>query len=79
MALSSIIVQVDISKINQITETLNNIAGVSVEEVLEKGQIIAIIESDTLDGLKSLALKIENMENILGVYPVYIATEDDEE
>lgn len=78
MALASVIVQPANSKLEEVAEKMTGLAGVTVHSATQS-QIIALLEAESLEQVKALASKIEEWEDVSGVYPVYVTRDDEEE
>lgn len=79
MAISSVIVQPANNKMAKVVAELSAIYGVTVHTTTAKQEIIIIVEADSLDALNKIAHDLEKIEDVLGVFPAYITTADEEE
>lgn len=79
MAISSMIVQLAADSLERITEELARINGVTVHSVTPKQEIIIVVEATSLNAVNEVARKIEGIPGILGVFPTYITTADEED
>jgi len=78
MAISSMIVQPAAHSLKRITEELSNTTGVTVHSVTPKQEIIIVVEAASLDGINKAARTIEAISGVLGVFPAYVTTADED-
>lgn len=78
MAIASMIVQPIAQDIENITTQLAQFKEVEIHSVSPKGEIIILLETDNLNVLHAVCTKIEQLEDVAGVFPSYITTADEE-
>lgn len=79
MAISSMIVQPASGSVNVVARELSAIDGVAVHAITPKQEIIIVVEADSLDAIDTVAQTIEATVGVLGVFPAYITTADQED
>lgn len=78
MAIASMIVQPVSQKLEQVIVELAAITGITVHTTTPKEDIIIIVEADSLNAVEVLARYVEQLDGVLGVYPSYVTTADEE-
>lgn len=78
MALSGILLKVNPESEDSVRSFLARVPGVSVEERTPQGELILVAEADSLGDLHKLCEEIEKAEGVLGLYPSYVTTEDEQ-
>lgn len=78
MAISSAVVKFKRGAENSVRQELSEVAGVEVEMTTPQGDFIIIVEAKKIDALHETYLKIEKLKGVIGVYPSYVTTEDEE-
>lgn len=79
MAIASMIVQPVTNQLNKVVEELSAISGVTVHSTTPKAEIIILIEADSLHSVNTISQEVEKLTHVLGVFPTYITTADEEE
>ena len=77
MAIGSMIMKIKPEAEESLRVSLEKIPGVSVEEKSPQGDLILLAEADNLGELPKLSQEIEKVEGVLGLYPSYVTTEDE--
>ena len=77
MAIGSMIMKIKPEAEENLRVSLEKIPGVSVEEKSPQGDLILLVEADNLGDLHKLSQEIEKVEGVLGLYPSYVTTEDE--
>ena len=78
MAIIGAFARVDLSDPQAVRERLSALAGVSLFDLGEPGKVGMVIEGDDLDGAyENLRAAGEDVEGVLGVWPVYAHMEPD--
>ena len=62
----------------EIISELEKISGVSLKGKSPKGELILLIEAESLDELHKKCRQLEKMDGVLGIYPSYVTTADEE-
>ena len=57
---------------------LESISGVSLEGKSPNGELILLIEAENLNELHKTCLELEKLNGVLGIYPSYVTTEDEQ-
>ncbi len=72
MAVVGAFARIDLSSPQAVRERLAAVSGVTVFDLGEAGKIGLVIEADDLDEAhRKLRVEIEEIEGVLGVWPVY--------
>lgn len=79
MAISSVIIQTTLANVEKVKTELADFPEASIETVSPKGEIVVILETDSLDALHAVCLKMEQLSGVTGVYPSYVTTADEED
>lgn len=79
MAISSMIVQPVTNSVDTVVKALTDLAGVTVHSITPKQEIIIIAEAASLQQVNEVARTIEGIPGVLGVFPAYITTADEQE
>ncbi len=78
MAIGSMIVKRKEEEKESVRAYLESLSGISVEQETPQGEFIILVEAANLGALHQIGQKIEQAEGVLGLYPSYITTEDEE-
>lgn len=78
MAISGVVVKIKSEATENVQRELGKIAGVDIETTSPQGDLIVVVEVDNIDNLHRTCLKIGKINGVLGVYPSYITTADEE-
>lgn len=78
MALGSMILKMKPEAETSLLTYLEGVPGVSVEEKTPQGELILMVEAGNITALHKISQEIESAEGVLGLYPSYITTEDEE-
>ena len=79
MALGSMIMKIRPEAENGLRARLEQMPRVSVEEKSPQGDLILLVEAENLGALHKLSQEIEKAEGVLGLYPSYVTTEDEDD
>ena len=79
MALGSMILKMKPEAESSLRAYLEGLSGVSVEEKTPQGELILLVEAEDITALHKLSQEIENAEGVLGLYPSYSTTDDEEQ
>ena len=77
MALSSVLVKMKTGVEEKVQKKLADLPGVSVETTAPGGELVVVVEAASINDLHKTCVKMENLEEVLGVYPSYVTTEDE--
>ena len=78
MAISSAIVKMKSETLENVQRELISMPGVDIEMTTPQGELIIVIEANNIDSLHKICLQIEKLNGVLGVYPSYVTTQDEE-
>lgn len=78
MAISGVIMKIQTARREKIISELEKISGVSFEQETPAGELILLIESGNLDALQETCQRLEKLEGVLGIYPAYVTTADEQ-
>lgn len=78
MAIGSMIVKRKEEEKESVRAYLESLSGISVEQETPQGEFIILVEAANLGALHQIGQEIEQAEGVLGLYPSYITTEDEE-
>ncbi|BAL84822.1 hypothetical protein SELR_pSRC100150 (plasmid) [Selenomonas ruminantium subsp. lactilytica TAM6421] len=78
MAICSMIVKRKEEEKESVRAYLESLSGISVEQETPQGEFIILVEAANLGALHQIGQEIEQAEGVLGLYPSYITTEDEE-
>lgn len=78
MAIASMIVQPVTYQLNKVVEELSAISGITVHSTTSKAEIIILIEADSLQSVNEIAQQVEKLAHVLGVFPTYVTTADEQ-
>ena len=78
MAISSTIMKIKSARREDILDELEKISGVSFEQETTDGDLILLIEEKNIETLHKVCLRLEKLDGVLGVYPSYVTTADEE-
>lgn len=76
MPVSGVVVTCIEGSAGQVAETISAIDGVEVQAVLPDGQIVAVIEHDTVDGEVGLVSDLHGIDGVVTVRMAYHNFED---
>ena len=76
MAISGIIVKVQPELLDEVKSVLEGMDNISVEAISPK-EIVAVMESKSLDSMKKECFALEKIAGVIGVYPSFVTTEDE--
>ena len=77
MAISGIIVKVQLDLLDEVKAVLDSMDNISVEAVSLNKEIVAVMESKSLDSMKKECFALEKIAGVIGVYPSFVTTEDE--
>ena len=77
MAISGIIVKVQLDLLDEVKAVLDSMDNISVEAVSPNREIVAVMESKSLDDMKKECFALEKIAGVIGVYPSFVTTEDE--
>ncbi len=78
MAISGTIIKVQSARRENIKSELENFSGVSWQRDTPEGDMILLIEAENLQALHKICLRLEKIDGVLGVYPSYVTTADEQ-
>ena len=78
MAISGTIIKIKPAQCENIKRELENFSGVSWQQDTPEGDMILLIEAENLQALHKICLKLEKIDGVLGVYPSYVTTADEQ-
>ena len=78
MALGSMLLKLNPEAEGSLRACLAGLPGVSVEERTPGGELVLVVEAKDLTSLHQRSREIEQLPGVLGVYPSYVTTEDEE-
>ena len=78
MAISSTIMKIKSERREDILGELEKMSGVSFEQETPDGDLILLIEAKNIETLHKVCLRLEKLDGVLGVYPSYVTTADEE-
>ncbi len=78
MAISGAIMKIKSARRENILSELEKISGVSFQQETPDGELILLIEAENLGALHKTCLNLEKVDGVLGVYPSYVTTADEE-
>ncbi len=78
MAISGTIIKVQSARRENIKHELENFSGVSWQRDTPEGDMILLIEAENLQALHKICLRLEKIDGVLGVYPSYVTTADEQ-
>ena len=78
MAISGAIMKIQSARRENVISELEKVSGVSFEQETPAGELILLIEAKDLGALHKTCLKLEKLDGVLGIYPAYVTTEDEQ-
>ena len=78
MAISGAIMKIQSARRENVISELEKVSGVSFEQETPNGELILLIEAKDLGALHKTCLKLEKLDGVLGIYPAYVTTEDEQ-
>jgi len=78
VAISGTIIKIKSARRENIKCELENFSGVSWQRDTPEGDMILLIEAENLQALHKICLKLEKIDGVLGVYPSYVTTADEQ-
>ena len=78
MAISGLIMKIKSARREEILSELEKISGVSFEQDTPEGDFILLVEEKNLGALHKICQKLEKLDGVLGVYPAYVTTADEQ-
>ena len=78
MAIMGATMKVKSARREEIKRELENFSGVSLEDESPAGKLILLIEAENLGALHKTCQKLEKLDGVLGIYPAYVTTADEE-
>lgn len=78
MAISGTIIKIKSARRENIKRELEKFSGVSWQQDTPEGDMILLIETENLQALHKICLRLEKIDGVLGVYPSYVTTADDQ-
>ena len=78
MAISGLIMKIKSARREEILNELGKISGVSFEQDTPEGDMILLVEEKDLGALHKTCQKLEKLDGVLGVYPAYVTTADEQ-
>ena len=77
MAISGAVMKIKSARRENVISELKNFSGVNFEQETPSGELILLIEAENLGTLHKTCLKLEKIDGVLGIYPAYVTTEDE--
>ena len=78
MAISGTIIKIQSEQRDNIRRNLEKFSGVSWQQDTPEGDMILLIEAENLQALHKICLSLEKINGVLGVYPSYVTTADEQ-
>ena len=78
MAIMGAVMKIKSARREEIKHKLEKFSGVSLESESPEGEIILLIEAENLGALHKTSQKLEKLDGVLGIYPAYVTTADEE-
>lgn len=78
MAISGTIIKIKSARRENIKRELEKFSGVSWQQDTPEGDMILLIETENLQALHKICLRLEKIDGVLGVYPSYVTTADEQ-
>jgi len=78
MAIMGAVMKIKSARREDIEQRLKNFSGVSLESESPAGELILLIESENLGALHKTSQRLEKLDGVLGIYPAYVTTEDEQ-
>ncbi len=80
MAIAGAFVRVEVGETEQVERRLNALESVSTFDLPEEGKVGLLIEAENLDAVHKIITKqVPATRGVLGAWPVYVNTEDEED
>ncbi|SDD57406.1 chaperone NapD [Sporomusa acidovorans] len=79
MAISGMLIQPRTDAVSAVAKALSDIEGVTVHSVTPQQEIIIVVEAASLQQISEVARTLETIPGVLGVFPTYITTADEQE
>ena len=77
MAISGAILKVNSERRELVRREVEKFSGVSWQQDTPEGDMILLIEAENLQSLHKICQKLEKLDGVLGVYPSYVTTADE--
>lgn len=77
MAIAGVIITTERDKQKDVLIELEGFPQFSYETESPKGELIGVLEETNLDVLQATCRRMENLPGVLGVYPSFVTTEDE--
>lgn len=77
MALASLIIQPDNTKIDEIKARIAALPDVTIEQTAPSGELILIAEAPSLKALQHLCFDVAAIPGVLNTMPSYVTTADE--
>ena len=78
MAISGAIMKIKTARREEVLGELEKVSGVSFEQETPDGELILLIEAKNIKALHKTCVRLEKLDGVLGVYPSYVTTVDEE-
>ena len=78
MAISGVIMKTKSARREEILSELEKISGVNFEQETPEGDLILLVEDKNLEALHKTCQKLGKLDGVLGVYPAYVTTADEQ-
>ena len=78
MAIMGAVMKAKPARREKIKRELEKFSDVSLESESSEGEMILLIEAKNLGALHKTSQKLEKLDGVLGVYPAYVTTADEE-
>ena len=78
MAIMGAVMKAKPARREKIKRELEKFSDVSLESESPEGELILLIEAENLGALHKTSQKLEKLDGVLGIYPAYVTTADEE-
>ena len=78
MAIMGAVMKIKSARREEIKHKLEKFSGVSLESESPEGEMVLLIEAENLGALHKTSQKLEKLDGVLGIYPAYVTTADEE-
>lgn len=78
MAIMSAVLKLKSARREELKRELEKFSGVSWQQDTPQDEAILLIEAENLGALHKTSQKLEKLDGVLGIYPAYVTTADEE-
>ena len=78
MAISGVIMKIQSARREEILAELEKFSGVSFQQETPDGELILLTEAENLGALHKTCQRLEKLDGVLGIYPSYVTTADEQ-